>query len=550
MNNVIIKTISPTAAIKPLVVATAVLSLTACSTLTKTFENRIPPSQQPNQVLAEPNLPINQPYQLTAMDNKTVSQANQPSVAAERWQDYYSDPKLKALISIALQNNKDLESAILAVKSAEAQYQITQISNIPRANITGGANRLATNARDKNSSSAFNVNLGMANYEFDFWGKIANLKDQALQTYLGTTAAKDAAQISLISTIAQTYVNYSYALAQLQLAESTVNSRQKSLQITKARFNAGIDSKAPSLQAESLLQNAKLAAYNAQTSLLQLRNAMQYLIGSPVPEDLYPAPHVSNITNHKIFSAGLPSELLYYRPDVLQAEYKLKAAGANIAVARANYFPSISLTGRMGYSSTNLKQLFKTSAFGWSFGPSISVPLFDAGQLDANYQVAQIAQKQALTGYEKSIQAAFKEVADVLAARATLEERLETQYRLQDNFQQMYTIADARYKAGLDSYLSVLDAQRSEFSSQQSILNLEKAKAMSQVQLYQALGGGVTIDMPVTLTVPNHKKPVDFIAPKAPYYTSDKKPIENHGNPARLSSTAKVGTVEQVNQLK
>lgn len=550
MNTVIIKTISPTAAIKPLIVATAVLSLTACSTLTKTFENRIPPSQQPNQVLAEPNLPINQPYQLTAMDNKTVSQANQPSVAAERWQDYYSDPKLKALISIALQNNKDLESAILAVKSAEAQYQITQISNIPRANITGGASRLATNARDKNSSSAFNVNLGMANYEFDFWGKIANLKDQALQTYLGTTAAKDAAQISLISTIAQTYVNYSYALAQLQLAESTVNSRQKSLQITKARFNAGIDSKAPSLQAESLLQNAKLAAYNAQTSLLQLRNAMQYLIGSPVPENLYPAPHVSNITNHKVFSAGLPSELLYYRPDVLQAEYKLKAAGANIAVARANYFPSISLTGRMGYSSTNLKQLFKTSAFGWSFGPSISVPLFDAGQLDANYQVAQIAQKQALTGYEKSIQAAFKEVADVLAARATLEERLETQYRLQDNFQQMYTIADARYKAGLDSYLSVLDAQRSEFSSQQSILNLEKAKAMSQVQLYQALGGGVTIDMPVTLTVPNHEQPVDFIAPKAPYYTSDKKPIENHGNPARLSSTAKVGTVEQVDQLK
>ncbi|WP_434354332.1 TolC family protein [Psychrobacter sp. HD31] len=231
-------------------------------------------------------------------------------------------------------------------------------------------------------------------------------------------------------------------------------------------------------------------------------------------------------------------------------EYKLKAAGANIAVARANYFPSISLTGRMGYSSTNLKQLFKTSAFGWSFGPSISVPLFDAGQLDANYQVAQIARKQALTGYEKSIQAAFKEVADVLAARATLEERLETQYRLQDNFQQMYTIADARYKAGLDSYLSVLDAQRSEFSSQQSILNLEKAKAMSQVQLYQVLGGGVTIDTPVTLTVPNHKKPVAFIAPKTPYYTSDKKPIENHGNPARLSSTAKVGTVEQVNQLK
>ncbi len=513
MNTAIHNTLKPLLVIKPIVLTSAIIGLTACSTITKTFESRIPPSKQSNQVLAEPNLPINQPYQLTTMDNKTVSHTNQPSVAAERWQDYYSDPKLKQLISIALQNNKDLESAILAVKSAEAQYQITQISNIPRANIASSATRSATNARDKNSAAAFNVNLGMANYEFDFWGKIANLKDQALQTYLGTTAAKDAAQISLISNIAQTYISYSYALAQLQLAESTVSSRQKSLKITKARFNAGIDSKAPSLQAESLLQNAKLAVYNAQTSLLQMRNAMQYLIGSPVPEALYPAPHVNNITNHKIFSAGLPSELLYYRPDVLQAEYNLKAAGANIAVARANYFPSISLTGHMGYASTNLKQLFNTSTFGWSFGPSISIPLFDAGQLDANYQVAQIARKQALTNYEKSIQTAFKEVADVLATRATLEERLETQYKLQDNFKQMYAIADARYKAGLDSYLSVLDAQRSEFSSQQSILNLEKAKAMSQVQLYQALGGGVTIDTPVTLTVPNHKQPIGFNSP-------------------------------------
>lgn len=481
---------------KPLLITTFIVSLTGCTTLTQTIENRIPPKIQSNQILAKPNLSINEPYQLANMDNHTISNASQPSIAGQRWQDYYSDPKLKQLISIALQNNKDLESSILAIKSAEAQYQITQISDIPRINIGGEATRSATNAIDRNSASAFNINLGLANYELDLWGKVTSLKAQALQTYLGTSAAKDAVKISLISNIAQTYVNYSYALAQLQLADSTFKNRQNSLRITKARFDAGVDSKSPSLQAESSLQNAKLAVSNAKTDLLKLRNSMQYLIGSPVPEELYPNAQVTRIINYEVLNTGLPSDLLYYRPDIMQAEYNLKAAGANIAVARANYFPSISLTGRAGYSSTNLKQLFKTSTFGWSFGPSISVPLFDSGELDANYQVAQINQQKALISYENSIQTAFKEVSDILAERATLKERLDAQYQLQKSLEQTYTIADARYKAGVDNYLSVLDAERSKFSGEQNILGLEQAKLISQIQLYQVLGGGVTMDVP------------------------------------------------------
>lgn len=582
-----VKTVKPTTAIKPLVVATAVLSLTACTTLTDAFESRIPPASQSGQVLAEPNVPIDQPYAIASYDNLTDSN-NNASIASQRWQEFYTDAKLKQLISLALENNKDLESAILAIKSAEAQYQIQDISDIPRLNASGSGTRSANNASDKNPSNSYSVNLGLASYEFDFWGKIANLKEQALQEYLGTTAAKDAAQISLISSVAQAYVNLSYAYAQKQLAVATLASRERSLAITKARFDAGLDSKSPSLQAQSAVENAKLSIYSAESNILQLQNALQYLVGSPVADSLLPESNVSNITAHNIFDTGLPSELLLYRPDVLQAEYSLKAAGANIAVARANYFPSISLSGRLGYSSSDLTDLFKTSAFGWSFGPSISIPLFDAGELDANYKVAQIAQQRALTSYEKSIQTAFKEVADVLATRATLEEQLDSQYTLQNNYQETFNIADARYKAGLDDYLSVLDAERSKFSSQQSILNLEKEKIISQIQLYEALGGGVTMDVPVTLQVPNVEQPVGFIEPNQPYYTTDSSnkvtqaayqvantahDLANNvattvnnavngetntgyntvtimGNPAQQASTAHVGTEAEIQQIK
>ena len=220
---------------------------------------------------------------------------------------------------------------------------------------------------------------------------------------------------------------------------------------------------------------------------------MQLLLGVPIPDELIPEMAVNNLTTQTLFSAGLPSELLYYRPDIVQAEHTLRSAGANINVARAAYFPSISLSGNLGFSSTSLQDLLKSSAFGWSFGPSISLPIFDAGLRHANYEMAQIAQKSALTAYEKAIQTAFKEVNDVLAVRATLGQQLQTQYRLQKNYQETHNIAHARFRAGLDNYLGVLDAERSLFANQQNILALERQKVISQIQLYQALGGGATL---------------------------------------------------------
>ncbi len=473
------------------------ISMAACNTI---------PKADMSPVLAVPNIPIEQTY--GAFDKETVSNAQQASVAGQRWQNFYSDERLKGLIALGLENNKDFENARLAIEKARAQYQITDINDLPRIDGNAGYSR----QRQRGSTGDnYNVNLGLANYELDFWGKISSLKDQALQNFLSTTAAKDATQISLISNIAQSYANLSYSLAQLKLAEATVESREKSLFIASKRFEAGIDPKLPSLQSSASLENARLAVLRAQSSILKSRNALQFLVGGPIPTNLIPTPAVSNITSQQIFSAGLPSELLRYRPDVLQAEYNLKAAGANIEVARASYYPSISLASSIGVSSGSLDDLFKSGSVGWSFGPSISVPIFDAGRLDANYDVAQIERKQTLAGYEKSIQTAFREVSDVLATRATLGEQLEAQYRLQDNFEQTYQIADARFKAGISNYLDVLDAQRSLFSTQQGILDLELQKIVSQIELYQVLGGGTNLDVPTIIPVPQHRNLVQIV---------------------------------------
>ncbi|WP_201532982.1 efflux transporter outer membrane subunit [Psychrobacter ciconiae] len=466
------------------------LTMAACQTI---------PKADRSPVLAEPNLPVEKPF--NALDKNTISRAGEPSLAAQRWQNFYSDERLKGLIALGLSNNKDFKNASLAIEKARAQYQITDIRDLPSIDGSAGVSR----ARQRGQTgSSYNVNLGLSSYELDFWGKIASLKDQALQNFLATTAAKDATQISLISNIAQSYANLSYSLAQLKLAEATVESRERSLFIANKRFEAGIDPKLPSLQASASLENARLAVLQAQSSILTAQNALQYLIGAPIPSNLMPAPAVSNITNHDIFSAGLPSELLRFRPDILQAEYNLKAAGANIEVARANYYPTISLASSVGLGSSSLGDLFKSGSFGWSIGPNLSVPIFDGGRLNANYEVAQVEREQALTNYERSIQTAFKEVSDVLANRATLGEQLNAQYRLQDNFEQTYQIADARFKAGIANYLDVLDAQRSLFTTQQGILNLELQKIISQIELYQALGGGANLDIPKVIPVPQY----------------------------------------------
>lgn len=472
------------------IVAT-LLSLSACQTI---------PKAKTEPVVAQPHIAINQPYE--TYDSQTVSGTNQPSIASQRWQDFYSDAKLKQLIQLGLDNNKDISATILAIQKARAQYQIQDIADVPTINSSANVNRAGD--FKGNAANTYNVGLAMSSYEFDFWGRIASLKDAALQNYLATTAAKDAAQISLISNIAQSYVAYSYNLAQLQLAKQTLATRQDSLRINQLRFKAGLDSQLTSVQAQAAVEAAKVAIAQAQTNLLTNQNALRYLVGAPVDNSLLPAAGISSITNNRIFGTGLPSDLLLYRPDLRQAEYNLKAAGANINAARAAFYPTISLSGNVGAASSSLGDLFKTGAFSWGFGPSVSLPIFDAGLRKANYQVSEIEQQQALNTYEKAIQTAFKEVNDVFANRATLNQQLTAYNQSLAANQKYYQIVQARFKAGLDNYLGVLDAQRSIYSSQQSILNTKQSQLLSQIQLYQVLGGGVSRDVPLETPTEKH----------------------------------------------
>lgn len=458
-------------------------ALSACATLPKA----------PNTVLAEPNLPLDQHYDISVNDTQTISSGDVPSIAAIGWQEFYADDKLKALIALGLENNKSLEQATLAIEKAKAQYQISDSALIPSIGSSAGYTRRGS---EHSTSGTYTVGLAMPSYEIDLWGKVHSLKDQALQSFFATAAARDAAQISLIANIAQAYVNISYAKAQLMLAESTAESRAHSLYITQRRFQAGIDSRMPSLQAQSSLEEAKLAVLRAQTNLLKAENALQYLIGAPIPNELMPESSVTDIVNPKVFNTGLPSELLFYRPDIAAAEYRLKAAGANINIARAAYFPSISLSGNLGLSSSSLNTLFKSGAFGWSFGPSVSLPIFDAGLRRANYETAVIDQQSALANYEDKIQNAFREVHDVLAERSTINQQIQAQYKQQDNYQQSYQIANATFRSGLSGYLEVLESERSLFAVQQSIFQLEQQRVLSQVALYQVLGGGASLAVP------------------------------------------------------
>lgn len=461
-----------------------VLSLSACSTMMP------PPALDGAMILAEPNLPLTLPYAIDKSDGETVSDDNTPSIAATGWQQFYDDDKLKALIALGLENNKDLEAATLAIQRAAAQYQITDLSRLP---MVGSSVSYTRQGNKETSNDAYRVGLGLSSYELDLWGKIASQKEQALQNYLATNAAKDSVQIALIANIARQYVNLSYAKAQLYLAESTVASRERSLYITQKRFEAGVDSKSPSLQAQSSLEGARLSVLAAKAAVLKTQNALSFLIGGAVPSELMPEPAVVKVVNTQVFYTGLPSELLHYRPDIAAAEYRLKAAGANIAMARSAFFPSIQLSGNLGLSSVSLDNLFKSGSFGWSFGPSVNLPIFDAGARRANYEVAKVEQQQALTAYEQSIQTAFREVHDVLAERSVLDEQLKIQYRLQENFQQTYNIAYATFRTGLANYLDVLEAERGLFNAQQNILDIEKAKVLSQISLYQVLGGGASL---------------------------------------------------------
>ncbi len=412
------------------------------------------------------------------------------SIAQRGYKSYFNDPRLIQVIDLALANNRDLRTASLNIQKVQQQYQISETALLPTIGASGGVLRQDTLQTGKPITS-YNVGLGVTAYELDFWGRVRSLKDAALNSYLSTQQAKDATQISLISQVSQAWLNYAYASANLKLSEQTLKSQQDAYGLNKKRFDVGIDSELPLRQSQIAVETARNDVGNFKTQMAQAQNLLTLLVGQPVSAELLPTTPVTQVTRSNVFNTGLPSDLLTNRPDIKAAEYQLNAAGANIAAARARLFPTISLTGNAGYASTDLGDLFKSGAFVWSVGPSIDLPIFDWGVRRSNIKISEIDQKIAVANYEKTIQSAFREVNDALAVRGNISERLSAQRNLVDATNATYKLSTQRFRAGIDNYLSVLDAQRSSYAAQQGLLLLEQADQNNQIELYKTLGGGV-----------------------------------------------------------
>ncbi|TCB56856.1 multidrug efflux RND transporter AdeIJK outer membrane channel subunit AdeK [Acinetobacter terrestris] len=452
---------------RSIAVSALALALTACQ------------SMRGPEPVAQANIP-EQGY-LTASSG--------PSIAEQGYKDFFADQRLLQVLDLALANNRDLRTSTLNIQRAQQQYQITQNNQLPTIGASGSVLRQDT--LNTGAMTSYNVGLGVTAYELDFWGRVRSLKDNALDTYLATSSARDATQIALVGQVAQAWLNYSFANANLRLADQTLKAQLESYNLNRKRFDVGIDSEVPVRQAQISVETARNDVANYKTQIAQAQNLLNLLVGQAVPANLLPTQRVTRITTNNALTAGLPSDLLTNRPDVRAAEYQLSAAGANIAAAKARLFPTISLTGNAGYASTSLSDLFKSGGFVWSIGPSIDLPIFDWGTRQANIKISETDQQIALSDYEKSIQSAFREVNDALAVRQNIGDRLAAQRRLVDATNTTYRLSNARFRAGIDSYLTVLDAQRASYAAEQGLLLLEQANMNNQVEVYKTLGGGI-----------------------------------------------------------
>ncbi|KWI07498.1 efflux transporter outer membrane subunit, partial [Burkholderia ubonensis] len=391
------------------------------------------------------------------------------------WREFFVDPRLQRLIEIALNNNRDLRVAVLNIAAARAQYQITRADLFPKLDAVGTGNRqrlpnALTAVPGRNITTTYNVGL-QASWELDLFGRIQSLKDQALAKYLATAQARKASEIALVAQVADQYLTVLSTDDLLKVTENTLKSAQASYDLTKLKFDNGTGSELDLRQAQTIVETA-LANQQAQArARAQAVNALVLLIGQPLPDDLPPGLPLDAQNFLTDIPAGLPSDLLTRRPDIMEAEQNLLAANANIGAARAAFFPRISLTGAFGTASPTLGGLFKAGTAAWSFAPQITMPIFEGGANLANLDLANVQKRIEIANYEKAIQSAFREVADGLAARGTYDQQIAALQRNEHAQQRRYDLSDLRYKNGVDSYLSVLTAQTDLYAAQQTLIN-------------------------------------------------------------------------------
>ncbi|WP_153115763.1 efflux transporter outer membrane subunit [Rhodocyclus tenuis] len=424
-----------------------------------------------------------------------VQPAGSPAAAAIGWESFFTDPGLRQLIALALANNRDLRVTGLNIEKARAQYQIQRADLFPSINASvSGSNQRTPASLSATGKVAvtqqYSAGLGFAAYELDFFGRISSLKEQALYQFLATEEARRSAQISLVAEVANAWLTLAADSEHLLLAEDTLRSQSESYQMSQRRFELGAASELDLRQAQTSVESARadVARYTAQLALD--RNALLPLVGNDIPPQLLRNRSLGSISALAPIPAGIPSALLQQRPDVLQAERLLQAANANIGAARAAFFPSITLTASGGNASNQLSELFAAGSGSWSFVPKINLPIFNAGRLSANLAVARVDEQISLAQYEKTVQTAFREVADALVQLAPLNEQLAAQLALVEASSASYRLSRARFDSGVDSYLVVLDSQRAQYAAQQNLISVRQSSLANQVTLYKVLGGG------------------------------------------------------------
>lgn len=450
------------------------LALGACS-LAPTYER--------------PAAPVPDQFPLTA---QAASPADLPA-----WRDVFHDPRLQALIELALHNNRDLRIAVERVEEARAQFGIAQSDRLPTIGALGSEQATHQPANMRNGgpdSSAVNrsfiAGVGMTAFELDFFGRVRNLSEAAYQQFLSTEQARRTVQLGLIAQTAEAYFTLRSAQALHDLMDKTLQSRQGSLQLVQARFDVGVASDLDLAQAQGQLDTVRADLVAAERVMAQATNALQLILGMPLPTDLpEPLPFGRDQLLQAI-PAGLPSQMLERRPDIIGAEHALQAANAQIGAARAAFFPNISLTGLLGFASPDLSALFGGSHRYWQFSPQIQVPLFAGGGLRSNLDLAKARNNIAVATYEKTIQTAFREVADGLAGEATYSRQLDAVRDTESSALRALNLAEVRYETGVDSFLQVQTAQVTLYGVQQQFIQLGAAALANRVELYKALGGG------------------------------------------------------------
>lgn len=416
-----------------------------------------------------------------------------PATADIAWRDFFIEDRLRKLLELALINNRNLRVALLNVEQSRAQYRVTRSASVPAVSASGTFTRQRTAGSTDEygvTPDQFTASVGITAFELDFFGRVRSLNAQALEKYLATDEARRSTQISLVAETATQYFTMRQTEEQIEVARQTVSAVMESYRLNKILFDTGASNELDLRAAEGQLQTAQVnvAAYERQFA--QAQNALVLLIGQALPSDL-PTPLAFD-PSHLLADvpSGLPSDLVQRRPDILQAEHTLKAANANIGAARAAFFPNISLTSSIGAASSDLSRLFSAGTGTWSFSPQIMLPIFNGGKNRANLDAAEVGTRIEVANYEKSIQIAFREVADALAAGSGYAREMDAQAASIRAQRRRLEIADVRYRHGEDSYLNVLLAQQALYGAQQALLQAQLNKLSSQISLYKALGGG------------------------------------------------------------